>query len=608
MPAQAAKERPLVVVPSSTWVWAGETITLSARGGPREGRARFDVSGVRCGMNINGTVVKADVVRGAVCTVTARKIDSNGKTLAESEPVTIEFRRRPVVERAFNGQECTIVGTPKDDVLIGTSGDDVICGRGGNDRIVGRAGNDVLDGGNGTDALDGGSGNDLCDYDEGEQRVGTCRYDDDPPLASLDISPRLIDATYSGAETQITFTLDDEVGLRRGAISCTRVEPPSEWVPYATPREKLLQWGFQIGVPGHTGPDDGTFAMWQEGQVLPDDRFSWSADGDRMTFQLILPIGRAVESGSVDCLVTARDRMGHGLSTTIEGAFQVEVDPQAAGTAPTVEALDISPTAIDMTSSRQAEATLTIDAPDGLADVQVSCTTHGGGFGLYYWSSAGSLPFMSREAGYGPTNADFTLSTSGTTSTLNYVWKVPASVKSGTYDCGVYVTDAAGQQAERTFSHAVTLTDSAWRDIEGPALLSLVASPNVVDVGRASADVAIDLSAADVTGVQFVSLNCSRGTPGQADYVNAEELRVSFQRNDAGISEWLVRSGSPGLNWRDERVVETNFQRPSVTATLKVPFGYTPASYPCWVRMTDGLGNSSEVALPNFLTVLRTWE
>lgn len=607
MPAQAAKERPLVVVPSSTWVWAGETISLSTAGGPKGGRVRFAVSGARCAMNMDRTVARADVVRGAVCTVTARKVDSKGKTLAKSEPITIEFRRKPVVERAFNGQECTIIGTPKDDVLRGTPGDDVICGKGGNDRILGRAGNDILDGGNGRDTFNGGSGDDLCDYDAGEQRVGTCRYDDDPPVASIDISPRVLDATYSGAETQITFSLEDEVGLRRGSIRCFRMDPPNQWVPYANPRETLAQWGFEIGVPGHTGPDDGTFTMWQEGQKLPGDRFSWSADGDRTTFNLALPIGRAAESGSVDCLVTARDRLGHDLATNLENAFEVTVNAEAAAAAPSVDSLSMTPSVVDMTASRAAQGTVVVDAPAGLAEVRVICMALGSGFGLYYWNGAGSLPFMPSEEGHGPTNAEFSISTEGSTSTLSYEWEMPASAKSATYDCVVFVEDSTGQQAQQDFSQVITLTDSAWRDVDGPTLISLSASPSVVDVGRGSADVTIDMSAADETGVQFITLSCSRGTPGEADYASAEELRVTFQRNDVGISEWLVRSGSAGVNWREERVAETNFKRPSTTATLTVPFGYTPATYSCWAQMLDELGNSSEAALPNFLTVIRTW-
>ena len=50
---------------------------------------------------------------------------------------------------SFKG--CTIVGTPRNDILVGR-GHDVVCGGGGNDRLVG-VGNDVLIGGTGNDQL-----------------------------------------------------------------------------------------------------------------------------------------------------------------------------------------------------------------------------------------------------------------------------------------------------------------------------------------------------------------------------------------------------------------------------------------------------------------------
>jgi Ca2+-binding RTX toxin-like protein len=56
--------------------------------------------------------------------------------------------------------ECTLMGTPGDDVLTGTPARDVICGLGGNDRIRGGAGNDDLRGGDGADSLFGEVGDD----------------------------------------------------------------------------------------------------------------------------------------------------------------------------------------------------------------------------------------------------------------------------------------------------------------------------------------------------------------------------------------------------------------------------------------------------------------
>ncbi len=56
--------------------------------------------------------------------------------------------------------DCTITGTPGDDVLEGTAGKDVICGLGGNDTLKGGDGADTLKGSDGADTLYGGAGND----------------------------------------------------------------------------------------------------------------------------------------------------------------------------------------------------------------------------------------------------------------------------------------------------------------------------------------------------------------------------------------------------------------------------------------------------------------
>ncbi|WP_109505467.1 calcium-binding protein [Nocardioides speluncae] len=73
--------------------------------------------------------------------------------------------------RAWNGQPCTIVGTPGADRLFGTAGDDVICGRGGPDRIYGGRGNDTIDGGSGADVLYGGAGADRIFGGDGRDRI-----------------------------------------------------------------------------------------------------------------------------------------------------------------------------------------------------------------------------------------------------------------------------------------------------------------------------------------------------------------------------------------------------------------------------------------------------
>lgn len=67
--------------------------------------------------------------------------------------------------------DCTITGTPGDDILRGTSGDDVICGLGGNDTIDARAGNDRIYGGPGNDTIYGRSGNDVISGGSGNDLI-----------------------------------------------------------------------------------------------------------------------------------------------------------------------------------------------------------------------------------------------------------------------------------------------------------------------------------------------------------------------------------------------------------------------------------------------------
>src|SRR5215216_6627309 len=76
----------------------------------------------------------------------------------------------PDPQRGPSG-ECTIVGTPHDDVLRGTNHDDFICGLGGDDTIFGLGGDDVLRGGGGDDTLNGGPGDDKLSGGRGDDTL-----------------------------------------------------------------------------------------------------------------------------------------------------------------------------------------------------------------------------------------------------------------------------------------------------------------------------------------------------------------------------------------------------------------------------------------------------
>jgi len=184
-----------------------------------------------------------------------------------------------------------------------------------------------------------------------------------------------------------------------------------------------------------------------------------------------------------------------------------------------------------------------------------------------------------------------------------------ASTPSGTYDCYVEVVALDGQRARQDFTKVITLADSAWRDVEGPTLSSITLSPNVVDVGRKSQEVTVTLNLADATGVRWLTTSCYRGDPQGSDYATADELSVTLGRYDDGTNRWYARTGFIGNNYAETLEIEGGDPRsPSLSVSLKVPFGYTPATYSCYLSAEDDLGNRSQTPVPNLLTVNRTWQ
>jgi RTX calcium-binding nonapeptide repeat (4 copies) len=80
----------------------------------------------------------------------------------DTSQASLEGFRTTGQDRFFHPTaRCTIVGTPRRDVLTGTSRRDVICGRGGNDSIRARGGSDTVFGGRGRDRIHGGPGRDV---------------------------------------------------------------------------------------------------------------------------------------------------------------------------------------------------------------------------------------------------------------------------------------------------------------------------------------------------------------------------------------------------------------------------------------------------------------
>ena len=117
----------------------------------------------------------------------ASSFSHDGERDAFSYAICDESTRCYSAEVTVRFPECTITGTPGDDILSGTSGfsdgtsgHDVICGLGGNDTIYGYSrrdaiyagdGDDIIYGGDGNDTIFGGPGNDLIFGDRGHDTL-----------------------------------------------------------------------------------------------------------------------------------------------------------------------------------------------------------------------------------------------------------------------------------------------------------------------------------------------------------------------------------------------------------------------------------------------------
>lgn len=104
---------------------------------------------------------------------------------------------------------CTVVGTPRNDVLVGTGRADRICGYGGNDVLRGLGGNDVLLGGDGNDTLYPGKGSNTVNGNAG---TDTLRYDD---LATGSVVVDLLNHTTTRAVTDTLGTIENVFGTYR---------------------------------------------------------------------------------------------------------------------------------------------------------------------------------------------------------------------------------------------------------------------------------------------------------------------------------------------------------------------------------------------------------
>jgi hypothetical protein len=225
---------------------------------------------------------------------------------------------------ATSAEECTIVGTPKADVLRGTAASDVICGFEGNDTIFGRGGNDevlagpgsdrvfggggsdsveggpgkdsmagdaggdyfdggtgpdalsggtgddALMGGPGTDGIDPGAGSDVCAPDSADRVAGVCPVDSAGPTLQWIEVPSRVEA---GTTLTATFSLEDPSGVAPGSATASIGGSPgwiTTWCGFRMDAELVSGtetdgvWSVSCDVPENAVSDP--YSLWAGAQ------------------------------------------------------------------------------------------------------------------------------------------------------------------------------------------------------------------------------------------------------------------------------------------------------------------------------------------------------
>jgi Ca2+-binding RTX toxin-like protein len=171
--------------PSVAWTDAGEFVVVFRSGSTSSSNREFDAG------DGDGAGIFAQRFNATPATHTPTPTITPTPTVTPTP--TITPTATPVPRLLCRGEQVTIFGTSRDEVIRGTSAADVIDGRGGSDRIFGGegadticggAGRDVLFGEDGDDVLDGGAGRDGLTGGPGDDALrggranDTCRGED----------------------------------------------------------------------------------------------------------------------------------------------------------------------------------------------------------------------------------------------------------------------------------------------------------------------------------------------------------------------------------------------------------------------------------------------
>jgi hypothetical protein len=144
--------------------------------------------------------------------------------------------------------QCTIWGTPADDLLVGTPRDDVICGLDGDDRLLGGEGDDTVLAGPGRDSVVAGPGHDLALGGPGDDLLDLRDSEWDSAQGGGELDVALVDRRVDRVlGTEEAFDPDPRA-LTRGRPVRAPLSLPDRPPEYAVDGHTRLIWG------GHYAP------------------------------------------------------------------------------------------------------------------------------------------------------------------------------------------------------------------------------------------------------------------------------------------------------------------------------------------------------------------
>jgi len=488
-----------------------------------------------------------------------------------------------------SGARCTIVGTPRADVLVGTSHRDVICGRGGDDVIRGMGGDDVIDGGPGADRIDAGTGSDRIDGGTGNDRIvggtGNDRIDAGTGNDRIDGgtgNDRIVGGTGkdtidagAGNDRVDSGSGDDRVVGGTGSDTVTSGTgndsvdggSGSDRISTGTGADTVAAGSGDDRVSAGSGNDrvaagsgNDTVLGGDGVDVINGDTGADVVDGGAQNDVLTGGSGDdTLDGGSGDDTLRGSaglDDMdgGAGQNECVVDAVDVVIRCHYDDEAPTIRAVVVSPGAVDVSDS-DAEVEVRVHVTDDSAVVDVQGYLDAFDNTTALWLR--HLELVSGSAADGWWAAKVT---------------VPRWTPSASLHASIDAVDRVGRWSFDSSSRlAVTSRDP---DTEGPQLALTTLSPGAVDVRAAARQVTVSVRGTDAkSGIERIDLCLER--PGTPTTYDPRPIYAAVACQEA-----VPRASGTGAagTW---------------TAALSIPKGAVGATYDVVAYATDRIGNAT---------------